>query len=196
MSRRVVCIVEGHGEVESIPLLLRRLHGESSTLVFPEIRQNDVIRIPRSRLLRDGELERTVELAARRAGPQGCVLIVLDADDDLPCELVPRLLVRARTGRPELALGLVLARREYEAWFLAAARSLRGHVGLPAELEPPPEPEAIRDAKGWPRTRMSGARYRPLVHQSKLTAAMDLSEARTAPSFDKLVREVSRLLAR
>jgi hypothetical protein len=85
------------------------------------------IRIPRSRLLKPGELERAVDLAGRRVGDGGGLCILLDAEDDCPAELGPRLLKRVRSScRPGIALSLVLAKREFESWFLAAARSLRG----------------------------------------------------------------------
>ena len=39
-----------------------------------------------------------------------------------------------------------------------------------------------------------GRSYRPTLDQAALTAAIDLAAARTAPSFDKLWREVVALL--
>ncbi|MBN1607808.1 MAG: DUF4276 family protein [Polyangiaceae bacterium] len=89
----------------------------------------------------------------------------------------------------------MLAHREYEAWFLASAASLTGECGLSQELEPPPDPESIRDAKGWLRHHMTEGSYREVVHQPNLTAKMDLEQARRAGSFEKLWREVTRMLA-
>ena len=40
-----------------------------------------------------------------------------------------------------------LAKKEFEAWFLAAAESLRGQQGLPLDLTSPHYPENIRGAK-------------------------------------------------
>ena len=39
-----------------------------------------------------------------------------------------------------------------------------------------------------------GQRYRPTLHQAALTTIFDLDAARTAPSFDKLWRDVIDLL--
>jgi hypothetical protein len=103
------------------------------------------------------------------------------------------LVRRARAARADRAIGVVLAMREYEAWFLAAAASLRGQRGLPDDLAPPAAPESLRDAKGWLNERMSLG-YKPTIDQPALTAVFDLDQARTAPSFDKLVRELMRLL--
>lgn len=91
-----------------------------------------------------------------------------------------------------LVRGVVLAVREYEAWLVAAASSLRGRSGLPDDLEPPPDPEAIGSPKAWLDRRMRG--YSETTDQPALTAHLDLDLARAAPSFDKLVREVTRLL--
>jgi hypothetical protein len=46
----------------------------------------------------------------------------------------------------------------------------------------------------WMRERLCGRRYSPTVDQPSLAAAIDLRQARGAPSFDKLWREVERLI--
>lgn len=84
------------------------------------------------------------------------------------------------------------AKQEFENWFLMAARSLRGHRGLPSDLEPPSEPEAVRDAKGWLSQRMPD-RYSETLDQPALAAVFDWREAAVLPSFDKLLRDLVRL---
>ena len=144
------------------------------------------IRIGRQKLLKDGELERAVELAAGQAGADGCVLILLDADDDCPAELGPGLLQRAQTKRPDCAISVVLAKAEYEAWFLAAGDSIAGKRGIAGSVTPPPDPESIRDAKGWLSAHMPpGQPYRPTLHQSKLTAVFMTSANLTDAAFDR-----------
>lgn len=119
----------------------------------------------------------------------------IDADDDCPRDLAPALLERARTARGDLNTAVVLAKHEYEAWFLAAAHSLRGLYGLPLDLAPPPAPESIRGAKGWLTRHMPRGRpYDEVRHQPAFTSRFDLGLAREAPSFDKCFREVVRLL--
>lgn len=182
-------IVEGHGEVYSVPLLMRRLgerFGVACTSPPP-------LRVKRPVIVKPGELERHVELMADKVGAGGRILILLDADDDLACQLGPALLQRARAVRPDRTIGVVLAVKEYEAWFLAAATSLRGQRGLPAELDPPPEPERIRDAKGWLSARMP-ITYSPTRDQPAFTATFDLDAARACASFDKCCREFAALL--
>ena len=192
--RRIVTIVEGYGEVEAVPILLRRLAERLSPGFNVDVPRP--IRIGRYKILKAGELERVVGLAARRAGTDGCILILLDAEDDCPAELGPELLRRARGERTDYDIRVVLAKAEYEAWFLAAGDSIAGKRGIAETVAPPSEPESIRGAKEWLSARMpSGQPYRPTLHQPALTAIFDLDSARMAPSFDKLWRDVDSLLA-
>lgn len=183
-------IVEGHGEVSSVPLLLRRILGELAPELNPQLLKPH--RVARGKLAKNDELKRAIEFMARKVGPDGRILVLLDADEDLPCELGPRLLRRAREQRPQHKISVVVARSEYEAWFLAAAESLQGCRGLPTDLRPPPHPETVRDAKGWLGQHM-GERYRETIDQPALTSLFDLTAARRADSFDKLFRDVGRL---
>ncbi len=90
---------------------------------------------------------------------------------------------------------VVIAKCEFEAWFLAAAESLWGRRGLPSTLAPPPDPESVRDAKRWRGERMApGRTYAPPRDQAALASVFDLDVARQADSFDKCYREVVRLL--
>ena len=188
------CIVEGDGEVEAVPALLRRLVARLDPTVVVDTTQR-VLRVSKGKLLRAGapdELARSLEILARRLSGEGAILILLDADDDLPCVLGPQLLARARSLRPDVPVGVVIANREYEAWFLAGADSLAGRRGLPADLSAPEQPEGIRGAKEW-LTRKLGRRYSETRDQAAFTALLDLDAARAAASFDKLAREVERL---
>lgn len=191
---KLACIVEGHGEVDAVPLLLRRV----ALAIRPDlsVHVEQPLRVSRNKLVKPGELERTVELAGRRVGPQGAVLLLLDSDDECPAHLAPALLSRARKTRSDLAIGVVLAKREFEAWFLAAAESLRGKRGLSPNLTAPEEPESIRGAKEWLTAHMEpGRKYVETLDQPALAAIFDLELARRASSFDKFYRDVASLLA-
>lgn len=191
----VACIVEGHGDVQAAPVLLKRLVRFVNPDVYAEVRHP--LRVSRSRLVLPGELERAVELAGRGLRSFGVVLILVDSDDDCPKELAPALLERARqVARDRWRVSVILAKSEFETWFIAAAESIAGHAGLPAGLRPPADPESIRDAKGWLQKAMPpGRRYSETIDQLSLARTMDLSAARRAPSFDKMCREVERLLS-
>lgn len=190
----IVPIVEGHGEVAAFPILLRRLGALSAPERPLDIRRP--IRVSRAHILKPDQLGRYVELAALQHGGAGATIVLFDADDDCPASLGPKLQKVADAVRPGSAVSVVLAMREFEAWFLAAAKSLRGVRGLPDDLAPPPNPEAVRDAKGWLQYRRTdGLAYSPTVDQPALAAQFDLDEARAASSsFDKLAREVERIL--
>ncbi|MCB9793456.1 MAG: DUF4276 family protein [Alphaproteobacteria bacterium] len=193
MAPTAACVVEGYGEVQALPELLRRVVAWlPGPHYFVEVKRP--IRQARDRLVRRaGELEKAAQLAALKAGPGGWVLILLDADDDLPCQLAPELLDRLSflSDVNGVVVSVVLADREFESWFLASAESLRGHRGLPADLERPGEILRIRGAKEWLSERMArGQKYSPTRDQVALCARMDLGEARAhSASFDKLCRE-------
>jgi hypothetical protein len=192
MRLPIACIVEGHGEVQAVPILLRRLAAEFFPSDYLDI-AGQPIRVPRKLLVKPGELERYIELAGRKIAGRAATFVIIDADDDCPAQLGPQLLARATAVNPSTPVSVVLCTPEYEAWFLAAARSLRGVRGIRNDLEPPPKPEAIPDTKGWLRKQM-GRKYREVSDQPALTAVFDLAQARSADSFDKCYREVQRLL--
>ncbi len=187
----IASIVEGHGEVEALPILLRRI-AETVTPATPILVPRP-IRVKRQRVVKLGELERYVQLAGVRAGDGGAILILLDAEKDCPATLGAELLQRARRARPDRSIRTVLAKAEYESWFIAAVESVVGRPDL--AITPPMDPESIQDAKGWlSRNALSRGTYRPTRHQARFTAALDLDAARSAPSFDKLWRDVASLL--
>ena len=189
---RIASIVEGRGDEKAVPILLRRIAARVAPARAVDVLRP--IRVGRQRFLKEGELERAVELAARRAGAAGSVLILIDADGDCPGELAREILRRARETRSDRAIRAVLAKMEYEAWFLAAIESLAGKRGIARSVGPQPEPESIRGAKERLSTLMPGQPYRETLDQPALTAILDLDAARAAPSFDKLWRDVSSLL--
>ena len=193
MTVKIGCIVEGESEVATVPLLIRRiaanLYPELPIVVPPPIRR------PRNKVVKEKELERAVEFVARQIGGQGAIFIILDSDEDCPAELGPALLRRASQARSDLPIAVVIAKNEFEAWFLAAAESLRGRRGLRTDIHPPNDPEAVRDAKGWLDRRMeNNESYNETTDQPALAALFDLEQARQAASFDKCYRDIVRLL--
>lgn len=185
------CVVEGHGDPESVAILIRRVAAQERLAVPNPIRHS---RVPRTTLVRAGEFERVLEFARIRTGPAGRVLVLIDADDDCPRDLAQSLLDRAG-ARTDLDVSVVIANREFESWFLAGAASLRGKRGLAEDLTRPADPESIRGAKEWLSGHMVGGHpYSPPVDQPALTAVVDLDECRGVPSFDKCYREIVRLL--
>jgi hypothetical protein len=189
----IASIVEGDGEVSALPKLLHRIAAE---LGVPNLLAPTPMRIPRGKITIVGGIERAVAAGALRVSGKGGVLVLLDADDDCPAESGPLLLVRATAARPDKKVSVVLANREFEAWFLAAAPSLAGQFGFPADFARPRTPETPRDCKGLlTKARPKGQPYKETVDQAPLTSVFDLKMAREhSDSFDKFYREVSRLL--
>ena len=89
-----------------------------------KIEVNPPIRRKRHELVEENSLRKAVQLALLQQDC-GSVLILFDADDDCPKELaaVPRV---GPEGRSSFNAGcsVVIANREYEAWFLATMESL------------------------------------------------------------------------
>ena len=76
---RIAVIVEGHGEVEAVPILIRRIAQTIKSDVVPEVLTP--LRIPADRLIKQGELERSVDLAARKIGGNGGIIVLIDLCD-------------------------------------------------------------------------------------------------------------------
>ena len=194
MTVQIGCIVEGHSEVEAVPLLIRRVAAN----LYPELAVTipRPIRVSRDKILEVGQLEKWIEVTSVRIGGQGAIFVILDSDDDCPAELGPALFERALQVSSNLPIAVVIANREFEAWFLAAAESLRGQRGLKNDICLPSDPEAIRGAKEWLSNQMEGSRkYRETQDQPALTARFDIEQARQADSFDKCYRDIVRLLS-
>jgi hypothetical protein len=191
----VATIVEGDGEVAALPVLLRRLGEWRTPGVHAQVLAP--IRVHRDRFLnRDEEFHRHLLLAAGKCGEDGWILVLLDADDDCPAKLARHTLERARACVPHRRVSVVLANREYEAWFIAAAESLDGQRGFSFNPRDVIEAELPRDAKGWIKARMAGGAYRETTDQPAFSARMDLRQAfELSRSFRKLCREWDKQLA-
>jgi len=91
MRAAIVPIVEGHSEVKSVPVLMRRFlyqHGIYDVVI------EKPIRVKRQQVIKEGQLERAIRQALLRPNCRA-IVIILDADDDCPKELAPSLLERA-----------------------------------------------------------------------------------------------------
>ena len=163
-------IVEGHGDVKAVPVLLRRLAveviGLQSINCFPPHR------LARNKLLKEHELSRALSLAhgkLRWTAGRKVVLILMDSDDDCPVELAATIKTRHQTALEQTAVSIVFAVREYETWFIASNLSERNHRDLRADVPIHPEPERIADAKGvFERDHMKAGRtYSETVDQPK-----------------------------
>ncbi len=193
MPLKIIPIVEGHGEVAAVPVLLRRI---AQALNVFDVQVGKPIRCPRHKLVKPDELERVIELAALKGGNEGRVLLLVDADDDCPAHLGPELLQRATEVRAGISIGVVLAKREFEAWFLGSLESLRNTYGIRAGKELRRDPEDIPGAKEH-LGKLLGIPYSEVIEQPAMAAQFDMDVAReNCPSFDKCWRMVQTLLGR
>ncbi len=193
MSRAIVPIVEGHSEVASVPVLLRRLLQQTGTY---DVAVAKPFRVKRDRVVRPGELEKAVTFAGRARAHAAAFLLLLDADDECPAELGPQLAERCRRATPLPSL-VVLASRELEGWLLGAKESLRGVRGIRSDAAAPEDPEAIRGAKERLSQNMSGSRrYLEVDDQPAFVERMDLELAQArCSSFARLVQRLKELVS-
>jgi hypothetical protein len=192
----IATIVEGDGEVAALPIVLRRL-AEWLSPALGAVEVPTPIRVRRDRFLnRDEEFRRMLLLAAAKCGEAGWILVLLDADDDCPAELAPEILTRAQAVVPHRRVSVVLANREFEAWFLAGAESLDGKRGFSCAKQETSDPEAVRNAKGWLSERMGAGRYRETTDQPAFATLLDLRLAHDrSRSFRKLCGEWAKRVA-
>jgi len=126
------------------------------------------------------------------------VLILFDSDDDCPKELAPLVQKWAAEEAHERPCAVVVAHREYEAWFLAAIESLRGKQGILPDAMSHPDPERPRDAKGELEARMPpGRSYSETADQAALTAQFDMAAAYArCRSFRRMISAFGTLAVR
>ena len=185
-------IVEGHGEVKALPVLLRRLVEKAEVW---SVGIGRPIRKPRNQLVRESELKKAVRLALLQPGCTA-VLILFDGNSDCPAELGPVVQKWAKAEAGEVPCEVVIAHREFEAWFLAAIESLQGYRRIRADAQPHPTPEHPRDAKGHLEARMEAdAGYLETTDQPALSARFSLADAyKRSRSFRKLANAFGRLV--
>jgi hypothetical protein len=173
-------IVEGHGEVEAVPVLLRKL---AALMAVAYVDVGRPIRRTRSELVMRDRLAQAIELARLKPRCSG-IFVLFDADDDCLKTLAPRIQRWADELAREIPAAVVMANREYESWLLHSFASPF-----------PVDPEQIRDAKGLLGERLRHG-YSETVDQAKLTNATDWALVQTkSRSARKLIKAVRGLFA-
>ncbi len=189
-------IVEGHGEIEALPILLRKIAGERFDVWNPPILRPG--RYSSSRLVkqRNGEWEFGPDLlkAAGHARNEGAtaLLILLDADDLCVKQASDSLAPRLEEATGFEATSLVFAVREYEAWFLASAETMAENAA-PYARNPEERRGAAEELERHLNLRFP---YDKRADQPAYTSRLnlDLCESRSR-SFRKLLKEFRQLLA-
>ncbi len=170
-------VVEGQGEIPSVPLLLRKWLQSRGD--FRDILGKPVPCYGRDKALMPKGIEGKVATTASRPGCQS-VLVLLDGEGDPVCNLGPKLLERALSVS-RVPVEVCLAHPKYEAWLVASSETL----GL-AKL--------AFDAPGDPGVAIKSAlmpsKYVKPTWQPRLTDRMDLELARSRDA------SLSRMLAK
>lgn len=189
--RVLVPLVEGQSEDRAIGVLLRRLF---VLMDAPTMRVARPFRVKRNKVVRPGELERSIQQAIRSRSGASAVMVLLDADDDCPADLAPGLLARAQ-AETALPVSVVCPKVEIESWILAGVESVRGVRGISALAAAPANVESITDAKGALTRCMDGTRgYVATDDMPAFFANLDVNLAQNrSRSMDKFVRDVNRL---
>lgn len=187
---QIIAIVEGDSEVKALPILMRRLASEWTDR-YIHVDVLPPIRVKRDRFInKKAESERHLNLAASKSGEDGWILVLLDADDDCPAQLGKEILERAQQCIPHRQVSVVVANREYEAWFLASAQSLNGIHGFTISPDETVDAETPRNTKLWMKEHIQNGSYNEVKDQPRFTARFDLKQAfDNSRSFRKLCKE-------
>lgn len=192
----IQCVVEGYGEIEALPTLLRRL---SATAGNYDLRYALPIRQNSSKLMTTEGIARAVELALQ-TDDVAAILIVFDGDLDLergediytcfcPKTDLPALRSAAQAAARGVPCEVVVAVKEFEAWFLAGIEGL-ALVGKTApDAQCPTNFEVSRSPKALVRDSLLTGNYNERTDQPALAAVFDIERAhQRSRSFRKLIK--------
>jgi len=190
---KIYPIVEGEGEVEAVPVLLRRLFAEMGCFTVSVGRP---IRRTQAQLHNKTEIQKAVRLAKMDADC-AAVLILFDGEDVCPVPCADRTRSYVRSVARKIPCEIVVAYREYETWFISAIESLHGVRGVRDDAVAPENPEARRDSKGWLEEFMGfNSTYSPTIDQAAMSSALDFAMAHQRNrSFRKFVRAVGEIVS-
>ena len=189
---RILPIVEGDGDMEAVPELVRRVlhaHERYDVEISRPHRRGDLPKV----------LQRFDDYLQTALIDGDPVLWVLDYDcedcDDDKRDLVD-LVSRSASLRGSVAVEFVFFVKEFESIFLADHETTKAvFEDIPSNFQFPIDPESVRDAKGWiSKARPKGAAYKPTQHQKRLASRVDLGRLRCrSPSFRRFEAAVLRL---
>ncbi len=206
--KRLVLLVEGHGDVTAVPTLAAKVLAD-----LPVEFQGHSFVDPAA--IRIGGLEKftgrlrqkwhtTLELALLRPNVGG-ILLVVDGDSDEMedaafCALDAARALSERTKQTGagtiFSLAIVFLQKEFESILISAAGQLPGIV---QNYQLPPVIEGIRDAKGWLDKYLIGG-YDPVRDQNNLTKAVKdwegvRSQHRSFRRFESAIRQTVSAIA-
>lgn len=171
-------IVEGHGDVPAVRLLLQRLH--------PDILVPTPIRVPKSRIKDDEHLRRYIDVAhanINEQGDRGAILLLFDADSECAVALADSRR-DALKDDDRAHFECILVVREFEAWLIAGDPSHQFNDDPETHANPK---RVLQDWYG---------RYKETADQPRLTSRLDIDATRTrCRSFRAFESALQRLLS-
>ena len=174
-SLSIIAIVEGRGEVRAAPGLIRRILGE-------RLGRYDISRISAMRANGKSDLVNNLELRLGIAMIErpDAILVLVDADDECPVEVVGSLVDRVSALNLRVPVAVVCAKSEYETWFISSlsegtGEGIRERLAIASSVNAPENVEDIRGAKEWLRNHTpQGQRYKATLDQEGLTYHIDM----------------------
>lgn len=190
MTVRIASVVEGHGEVQALPVLLRRIADERG--VFDrDIRTPHRIGRPH---MTGQKVASAVRIQRAVVGDDGIVIVLYDSDDDDPATAVAT--TREHLAESSCEALVLVAVREYEAWLLAGIESLRGTASIAEDASFLGDPESPRNPAGKLEEQMTES-YKKTLHQARFTGRLDLEKAsERSPSLRTFITEFTEALRR
>jgi hypothetical protein len=210
--KKIVLFVEGDGEAEAMPKLVKRLLTEQNawdTVILDQ----DVFRIGEvAKIVKDDfRLWKNKLEASLKRRNVGGVLLVLDGDVKkikgkafCAASVAKELAGEAKAigGGLRFSVAVVFARQEYESWLIAGVASLAdkslpdGRVIASDAVAPSGDlEESPRGAKEWLGKVVEGG-YKPTSDQATLTDLVDIDviRGRKLRSFRRLESAISQLI--
>lgn len=191
--KRILPIVEGDGDFDAVPELIRRVandQGHFDLTVCRPHKRGDLPKV-RSRFddyFRVALLEQCPILWVMDYDCSDCDNQAADVTD-----LKARALAVAKNAQVEFAFMV----QEFETLFLADHETTRrAFPDIDESTRFPDKPEGVRGAKEWlSKARPKGSAYKPTQHQKRLTSQVDLARLRLrSASFVRFELAVVALL--
>lgn len=196
--RNIVPVVEGPGDVEATPVLIRKIltdHIKCYDIAVSKPKRAG----GRSALDRAGGIEKFIEYASITPNCGG-ILVLVDADDDCAPEWAEGICVRCKQVGVDVPIVVVCAVREYEAWFLASldsikGNSIRGSLTFNQDAYFEGNLEEIRGVKEWITHQLPpGRAYKETTDQASMSARTDIPVALSnSRSFRRLCHAIEEL---
>ncbi|MFZ4814068.1 MAG: DUF4276 family protein [Phototrophicaceae bacterium] len=187
------CLVEGAGDADAFPLLVRRiLHEQFSRY---ELQVKAWSTNGRDNLFKD--IHRYLELLRRAPDCAGVIIATdLEKATDCPVEIAYILSEQAKILRLPFPVAVVIVVCEYESWFLYNLSAIAERYPSLTATTYTGDPALKCNAKEWIEDHLpKGTKYRETEHQVSMTAKIDLKHtAEQSRSFRRMIRAVEFLV--